>query len=91
MVKHTHTHQVCTFGAITWDTEFCKCLFDDRICFVRMECSRSNNFLDVGDGEREQGKGEKNQRKVCKNYGSIGLLNSVERIKKIIVPPIKHN
>jgi hypothetical protein len=75
---------VCTFGTITQSTEFCKCVFDERICFVRMECSRCNNFLDVGNGEGVQGKGATNQRNVCKNYGGIGLLNSVERIEKIM-------
>jgi len=49
-----------------------------------MECSRCNNFSDVGEGEGEQGKGEKKQRNVCKNCGGIGVLNSVERIEKIM-------
>jgi hypothetical protein len=48
VVKHTYT-----FGTITQDTEFCKCVFDDRICFVRVECSRCNDFLDMGDREGE--------------------------------------
>ena len=38
-------------------------MFDDRICSVRMECSRCNNFLDMGDVEGEQGKGKKKAKK----------------------------
>ena len=30
-----------------------------------MECSRCNNFLDLGDGEGEQGKGEKKSKEMC--------------------------
>lgn len=47
------------------------------------------------NGEGEQGKSDKKQWNVCKNYGGIGLLNFVERIEKIMefffLPPVEHN